>query len=87
MVSLHVEDVHFRLKCRHAEFVHDDIGAIELQTAHTVSHVCVPPEAISAEVEQLHITVVVAGSQASLHLVISISKGDGPAIRLDWLVF
>jgi hypothetical protein len=83
MVSLHVKDVKFGLQRGHTQLVHVDVRAVEFQTANTVRNVCVPSQAIRPQVKQLHITVVVTCSQAPLLLVVGISEGDGPAVRLN----
>ena len=87
MVCLHVEDVKFGLQRGYAYFVHVDVWAVEFQTANTIRYVSVPSQAIGSQVKQFYITVIIASRQTPFFLVISVSKGNGPAVRLNRFVF
>ena len=87
VVCFHVKDVELGFQSGHDHLVHVDVRSVEFDSADTVSDVRVPAEAVRPEVEELHVTVVVATDEAAFLLVIGITKGDSPAVWLDWLVF
>jgi len=85
VVSFEVENVDFRFKGGRDQFVHVDVCAVKLQTTNAILQVGVPAETVGLKIEQLHIAVVITGSQASLFLVVPISESNGPAVGLNWL--
>lgn len=69
-----VEHRELALKSSCAEFVHDDVLAIELYAAHAVLEVGVPDEHLVLEVEELHIAVVVTCGHHSLLVVVGVAE-------------
>ena len=86
MVGLHVENVHFGFKSGHYQLIHVDVRAIKLETTDAICDVRVPPEAVRPQVEQLHVSIIVAGRQAPLLLIVGVAESDSPTVRLDCLI-
>lgn len=63
-----------------SHLVHLDVVSVELQPGHPILDICLPAHALRPEVEQLHVSVVVAGSQAAILVGAGVSEGNRPAV-------
>lgn len=70
MVCLEVKDMELGLKGHCNEFVLGNVRPVELQSANTIFHVCIPTEAISFQVENLNISIIISTCDDSLLLVV-----------------
>ena len=85
MVGLKVKDVELRFESSDDQFVHVDVRSVELETTDTILKVGIPSEAVSFQVKQLDISVVIASCNAPLFLVKTVPKAHCPAIWLNEL--
>lgn len=69
-----VEEGELALESGCAQFVHDDVLAVELNAADSVLEVGVPNEHLVLEVEELDVSIVIARSHHSLLTVVRIPK-------------
>lgn len=86
VISLQVEDVEFTFEGSHNEFVHVDVGSVELQPTNTVLQISVPSQAVRLQVKEFDITVVVTSREAPLIRVVAVTEAYSPAVWLNWLV-
>lgn len=63
-----------------SHLVHLDVVPVELQPGHPILHICLPAHALRPEVEQLHVSVVIAGSQAAVLVGAGVSECNRPAV-------
>jgi len=70
MVCLKVKDMELRLKGHCNELVLSNVRPVELQSANTIFHVCIPTEAISLKVENLNISIIISTCDDSLLLIV-----------------
>ena len=56
--------------------------AIEFERRDPIPHVFLVSQAVGTEIKQLHIPIIVPSGQHSLCVVVSVAKGDSPAISL-----
>lgn len=83
MVCLEVKDMELGLKGHCNEFVLGNVRPVELQSANTIFHVCIPTEAISFQVENLNISIIISTCDDSLLLVVWVTEGYTPAVWFD----
>lgn len=60
--------------------IHLDVVAVEVEAGNPVLHVRLPPHGLRPQVEELNVTVVVAGRQAAVFVCVSVAERNGPAI-------
>lgn len=63
-----------------SHLVHIDVVPVELQPGHPILHICLPAHALRPQVKQLHVSVVVAGSQAAVLIGAGVSEGNRPTV-------
>ena len=63
-----------------SHLVHLDVVPVELQPGHPILHICLPAHALRPEVEQLHVSIVIASSQAAVFVGAGVSECNRPAV-------
>lgn len=80
MLRSHVVHVQSALERRHCQFVHLNVFAVELHGADSVFARRLPPQRHFAEVEKLHVAVVVTGADGAFRAVEAVAESHGPAV-------
>ena len=87
VISLQIKNMEFRLKSCNNQFVLSNILSVKFETANTIFNVCVPPQTIGLQIENLDITIIITSSDTTLFSIICITKHTCPAIWLNCLTF
>ena len=80
MLRAHVENAELGLESSDAHLVHLDVFAIELNVRHAVADVRLVAHRTGAEIEEFHVSVVVARCDASLLVVEGVPECHRPAV-------
>lgn len=81
MVRTHVIDMEFALEGRDDELIHFNVGTIKLDGGDAIAAIGFPSDLTPhLEVEQPNISIVISSTDATLLIVVGISKGNRPAI-------